>query len=255
MTFMFDAFATPIIAGAATLAAAGSCAYYATYAVRSQWLGETSWHGRRDTCAAALTFDDGPSEDTERVLDLLDSLNLRATFFMIGRHVERLPRVARSVVERGHEVGNHSYSHPIYLYRSGRETRRQLERAQAVIEDATGRRPRLARPPCGVRTPAYFSAARALGLRTVQWDVAGFDWTHRRAPEIAREVLRGVRAGSIILLHDGDSEGQRDRLETVGALPLIVEGLRGRGLCVAPLSHLLADESGEGERIVDERAA
>jgi peptidoglycan/xylan/chitin deacetylase (PgdA/CDA1 family) len=252
---MLDALSTPIIAGAAALvAAAGSCAYYATYAVRSQWLGRTDWHGRRDTAAAALTFDDGPSEDTVRVLDRLDSLNVRATFFMIGRHVERLPRVARSVVERGHEIGNHSYSHPIYLYRSERETRRQLNRAQAVIEDATGVRPRLARPPCGVRTPAYFAAARELSLRTVQWDVAGFDWTRRRAPEITREVLRGARAGSIILLHDGDSDGQRDRRETVAALPLIVGGLRERGLCVASLSDLLADES-RGERTIDDRAA
>jgi peptidoglycan/xylan/chitin deacetylase (PgdA/CDA1 family) len=120
-----------------------------------------------------------------------------------------------------------------------------LERAQAVIEEVTGVRPRLARPPCGVRTPAYFASARRLGLRTVQWDVAGFDWTRRRAPEIARAVLKGARAGSIILLHDGDSDGKRDRRETVAALPLIVEGLRGRGLGVAPLSDLLADEPRE----------
>ncbi|MDT5158732.1 MAG: peptidoglycan-N-acetylglucosamine deacetylase [Acidobacteriota bacterium] len=252
---MLDALATPIIAGAATLAAAGSCAYYATYAVRSQWLGETDWHGRRDTSAASLTFDDGPSEDTERVLDVLDRLEVRAAFFMVGRNVERLPRVARRVAERGHEIGNHSYSHPIYLYRSGRDTRRQLERAQAVIESATGVRPRLARPPCGVRTPAYFAAARELGLRTVQWDVAGFDWTRRRAQEIAREVLRGARAGSIILLHDGDSDGKRDRRETFGALPFIVAGLKERGLRVAPLSDLLAERSREGERTIDDRAA
>jgi peptidoglycan/xylan/chitin deacetylase (PgdA/CDA1 family) len=248
---MLDLFTPPFIAGAAAIAAAGSCAYYATYAVRSQWLGATDWHGRRDTRAAALTFDDGPSEDTERVLDVLDSFNLRAAFFMVGRHVERLPRVARSVAERGHEIGNHSYSHPIYLYRSGRETRRELERAQAIIEDATGVSPRLARPPCGVRTPAYFAGARELKLRTVQWDVAGFDWTRRRAPEIARAVLGGVRSGSIILLHDGDSEGKRNRRETVAALPLIINGLRARDLRVAALSELLMDESREGKPVVD----
>jgi peptidoglycan/xylan/chitin deacetylase (PgdA/CDA1 family) len=252
---MFDLLTTPIIAGAAAVAAGVSCAYYATYAVRSQWLGATVWHGRRDTRALALTFDDGPSEETERVLDVLDRLNLRATFFMIGRHVERLPRVARSVAERGHEIGNHSYSHPIYLYRTARETRRQLERAQAVIEDATGARPRLARPPCGVRTPAYFKAARELGLRTVQWDVAGFDWTRRRAPEIAGAVLKGARAGSIILLHDGDDTGRCDRRETVNALPFIVDGLRGRGLRVAPLSELLTDESRGEESVVNCGAA
>ncbi|HJQ34331.1 MAG TPA: polysaccharide deacetylase family protein [Pyrinomonadaceae bacterium] len=252
---MFDLFTSSAVAGAAALAAGASCAYYATYAVRSQWLGAADWHGRRDTRAAALTFDDGPSEDTERVLDALDAMKLRAAFFMIGRHVERLPRVARSVAERGHEIGNHSYSHPIYLYRTGRETRRQLERAQAVIEDATGVRPRLARPPCGVRTPAYFAVARELGLRTVQWDVAGFDWTRRRAPEVARAVLRGARAGSIVLLHDGDSEGRGDRRQTVAALPLIAEGLRLRGLRVAPLSELLTGEPREEKSVVNYGAA
>ncbi len=246
LMFMFDLFTPPLFAGAAVVAAGASCAYYATYGVRSQWLGRTDWHGRRGTRAAALTFDDGPSEDTGRVLDVLEGFNVRAAFFMVGAHVERLPRVARSVAERGHEIGNHSYSHPIYLYRTGRETRRQLERAQAVIEDATGVRPRLARPPCGVRTPAYFAAARELGLRTVQWDVAGFDWTRRRAPAIARAVLGGARAGSIILLHDGDSERKHDRRETVAALPLIIGGLGRRGLRVAPLSELLTDESREG---------
>lgn len=246
---MFDLFTPPFIAGAAAVAAGASCAYYATYAVRSQWLGATHWHGRRDIGAVALTFDDGPSEDTARVLDVLDRFNLRAAFFMIGRHVERLPRVARMVAERGHEIGNHSYSHPIYLYRTGSETRRQLERAQAVIEDVTGVRPRLARPPCGVRTPAYFAATRKLGLRTVQWDVAGFDWTRRRAPEIARVVLDGARAGSIVLLHDGDSDGKRDRRETVAALPLVIEGLRERGLGVAPLSELLTRESREAKSV------
>jgi peptidoglycan/xylan/chitin deacetylase (PgdA/CDA1 family) len=75
----------------------------------------------------------------------------------------------------------------------------------------------------------------------VQWDVAGFDWKRRSAAEIARDVLRGARAGSIILLHDGDSDGKRDRRATAVALPLIIEGLRERGLCIVPLSELLVE--------------
>ncbi|HEX3558166.1 MAG TPA: polysaccharide deacetylase family protein [Pyrinomonadaceae bacterium] len=230
--------ALPIIAGAA-FAATGAVVHHATYAVRSQWLGHTHWRGRADTCAVALTFDDGPSEDTERVLDVLELYNLRAAFFMVGRQVERFPRTARRVAAGGHEIGNHSYTHPIYLYRSARETQRQLERTQEVIADVTGLRPRLARPPCGVRTPAYFRAARSLGLQTVQWTLAGFDWKERSAQRIARDVLRRAEAGSIILLHDGDSENCRGRGATVAALPLIIEGLKEKGLRVAPLSRLL----------------
>ncbi|HST53832.1 MAG TPA: polysaccharide deacetylase family protein [Pyrinomonadaceae bacterium] len=251
---MLEAFATtlgsyapPLAAGACVLAAGASCGYYATYAVRSQWLGPADWRGREDSSAVALTFDDGPGEDTVRVLDVLNARGASATFFMVGRQAEAYATTARRVAAEGHEVGNHSYSHPIYLYRSARETRRQLARAQDAIEGATGVRPRFSRPPCGVRSPAYFRAARALELRTVQWSVAGFDWKRIGAREIARHVLKDARAGSIILLHDGDSEGRDGRAETVAALPLILDGLSERGLNVAPLSRLLGIEEGAAE--------
>jgi len=161
---------------------------------------------------------------------------------MIGRNVESFPGIAQRVVSEGHEIGNHSYSHPIYLYQRARRTRQELELTQAVISETTGARPKFARPPCGVRTPAYFAAAQSLGLCTVQWDVAGFDWKRRSAEQIAESVLRRSRPGSIVLLHDGDSEGKQHRRETVAALPLIIEGLRDKGLRVAPLTELLAPE-------------
>jgi len=215
--------------------------YYATYAVRSQWLGPTVWHGRRDTRSVSLTFDDGPSEDTELILDVLKAHHVLATFFMIGRNVERFPQTARRIVAGGHEVGNHSYSHPIYLYRRAQWTRQELEFTQEAIMEATGLLPAIARPPCGVRTPAYFSEARRLGLRTVQWDVAAFDWNSLKAKQISRNVLRRARAGSIILLHDGDSEGKRNRRETAKALPLIIKGLHNSGLSIVPLAELLTE--------------
>ncbi|HKC63487.1 MAG TPA: polysaccharide deacetylase family protein [Pyrinomonadaceae bacterium] len=234
---MFDLATLSLSAGA--LSITSGAAYYATCAVRSQWLGEAVWHGRRDTSSVALTFDDGPADDTDALLDMLCEQNLKATFFMVGRQVERHPQLARRVVAGGHEVGNHSFSHPVYLYRSARETLDQLSRAQEVINQTTGVEPKLSRPPCGVRTPAYFAAARALKLRTVQWSDAGFDWKGIGASAIARNVLRRVRAGSIILLHDGDSRLKRDRRQTILSLPLIIEGLKMRGLKVAPLSELL----------------
>lgn len=233
-------FGFPMIAGAGSLAAGAAGVYYATAAVRSQWLGPTDWRGRTDTSSVALTFDDGPSEDTPRILDILRAYDLKATFFMLGRQVEAFPEIARTVAADGHEIGNHSYSHPLYLFRSRTETHLQLERAQRIIFEVTGREPRLARPPCGVRTPAYFAAARRLGLRTVQWDVAGFDWKERTSTEIAESVLRDVTAGSIVLLHDADSARKRDRSATVAALPIIIEGLKAGELRVAPLSQLLA---------------
>lgn len=232
--------ALPVLAGAALSATGASSIYYATYAVRSQWLGPTIWRGRTDNNSVSLTFDDGPSADTERVLDVLDEHHVPATFFMVGQQVERFPQTARRIAASGYEIGNHSYSHPIYLYRKPREIRRQLERTQRIIADVTGVQAQLARPPCGVRTPAYFRAARDLGLQTVQWTLAGFDWKTRTASRIAHDVLRQAQAGSIILLHDGDSENRRDRSATVASLPLIFAGLKEKGLGIAPLSDLIS---------------
>jgi peptidoglycan-N-acetylglucosamine deacetylase len=232
------------VAGAAAIGAVGVGAawagvYYASFAVRSQLLGPTDWRGRADGQAVALTFDDGPSPDTLAVLDALDRCGARATFFMLGERVEHRPDIARAVAAAGHDVGNHSYSHPIYLYRTARETRRQLERTQTAIAEALGAAPRIARPPCGVRTRAYFAAARALGLRTIMWDTAGFDWLRRPAERIAADVVRTAVPGSIVLLHDGDSADRSDRRATAAAIALIVDGLGERGLRVAPLADLL----------------
>src|SRR5260370_34890522 len=157
-----------MIAGGGSVAAGAAGVYYAIAAVRSQWGGPTDWRGRTDTASVALTFDDGPSEDTERILEVLRAYDLKATFFMLGRQVELFPETARRVVADGHEIGNHSYSHPICLFRGAGATRLQLERAQAIIAEVTGSQPGFARPPSGVRTPPSFAAPEALGLRTVQ---------------------------------------------------------------------------------------
>jgi peptidoglycan/xylan/chitin deacetylase (PgdA/CDA1 family) len=228
-----------VIGAAAVAGAAGGFGLYAAYGIRTQWLGPTDWRGRTDTASLALTFDDGPGPDTEAILDALASLDVRAAFFMVGQQVERFPAVARRIVSDGHEIGNHSFSHPLFLSQSARATDAQLGRTQAIIEDVTGVRPALARPPYGVRTRAYFRSTRALGLRVIQWSVAGFDWLDRPAARIAGEVLRGAQPGAIVLLHDADSAGKRDRRATAASIPAIVEGVTARGLQVASLGALL----------------
>jgi len=234
-TYMLFAIST--ITG--SVAAAASVGYYATCAVRSQWLGTTIWRGRTDTNQVALTFDDGPGEDTEELLDVLEDLKVNAAFFMVGRQAERYPDIARRVASSGHVIGNHSYSHPMFLSRGANETRKQLERAQQTITGTTGIRPQLARPPYGVRTRSYFSAARSLNLQTVQWSDTGFDWKDHDAERIALDAVRRASAGSIILLHDGDSAGKSNRQQTIAAVPLIVAALKTRGLEIAPLNRLI----------------
>jgi peptidoglycan/xylan/chitin deacetylase (PgdA/CDA1 family) len=236
----------PVAGGLAAGVVAGSVAlvHQATYGVRNQWLGPTVWHGRPDSRGVALTFDDGPSEDTGALLDTLAAAGARATFFMVGRQVERFPDLARRVVADGHAVGNHSYSHPIYLYATPSRTRRELTRAQEVIADVVGVRPAWSRPPAGVRTPAYFRVCRDLGLRTIQWSACGFDWNGRRAHSIAHRVERDLENGAIVLLHDATHHGgPKGRAETVKALPKVIAAIDARALRIAPLQTLLTDES------------
>jgi peptidoglycan/xylan/chitin deacetylase (PgdA/CDA1 family) len=212
--------------------------YYLTYAVRSQVLGKTIWSGNARNNSVALTFDDGPAPDTLEILDILRDENVKATFFLIGKQVEKYPEIAKRIADENHEIGNHSYSHPIFLFCSSIKTKRELKTTQEIIKKATGITPKLARPPCGVRSPAYFAAANELGLQTVQWSDTGFDWKKITAERIARNVLETVQNNSIVLLHDGDSSGKSNRQATVEALRLILQGLKEKGLRVAPLDRM-----------------
>lgn len=219
-------------------AAAWGAIYYAAYTVRSQVLGRTIWRGATDRPAVALTFDDGPGPDTPALLDVLREHDVKATFFLIGRRAVQRPEIARRIVAEGHEIGNHSQTHRILLFCSPRRVRYEIFRAQMMISAVTGVKPRIVRPPCGVRSPSYFRAVEKSGLKTIQWSVAGFDWKKRAPQEIAAAVLAEAVPGSIILLHDGDSAGKADRRATVEAVPLILDGLRKKQLSVVPLNEL-----------------
>lgn len=225
--------------------AAWGIIYYIFYAVRSQILGETIWRGREDTNAVALTFDDGPSPDTEKLLDVLREKNVKATFFMIGKEVKKYPRIARRVAREGHEIGNHSYSHKIFLFCSRRRTDFEIYKTQEIISNLTGVAPRLIRPPCGARSRSYFKKARKFMLETVQWSDTGYDWKYQTPEKIADAVLKTVKAGSIILLHDGDGEQKNNRRATVEAIPLILNGLREKNLRVVSLETLCSKAEAE----------
>ena len=230
----------------ATLVAA--LVYYAAYGIRSQLFGQTVWRGRTDTNAVALTFDDGPGKDTPALLDVLSKYNVKATFFLIGSRVELFPRIAQRIVAEGHEIGNHSFSHRIFLYCSRRRTEFEMNKAQEIITSTTKIAPRIARPPCGVRTLSYFNATRKLRLKTVQWTTAGFDWKKCTADDIARAVVGDATAGSIILLHDGDSEGKASRKATVDSIPLILAALREKNLEIVSLRKLLSPRDTDEEK-------
>lgn len=190
--------------------------------------------GWRVSKAVALTFDDGPSAYTRRVLAVLERMHARATFFVVGRSVARFPRLVRREVALGMQVGNHSYSHP-YAPPFDRRPRSRIVEEVARGADALaslGARPRVFRPPGGSYSDTVLEVGRSVGERVVLWSVDPEDWrSDRTATQITRRVLENVQAGSIVVLHDGGG----NQSATVQALPGIVRGIRARGLGLALL--------------------
>ena len=236
---------------AALGAGLGTAAAFMAWAVRgrsARVFGPSVWRGTRERRALALTFDDGPSESTPRILDILERYHVTATFFQIGVNVERLPSVARSVREAGHGIGNHSYSHPIFCdprfgLRPGQSIERELRRAQEVIGEHTGARPNWFRAPYGVRWFGLGAALERLQLTSVMWTVIGYDWK-RPADAVVDRVAGHVSPGAIICLHDGrELRAKPDIGATVEAVRRLVPVLLDQGYKFVSLDELLCPKN------------
>jgi peptidoglycan/xylan/chitin deacetylase (PgdA/CDA1 family) len=181
----------------------------------------------------ALTFDDGPwPHTTGQILATLAQRRAPATFFVVGRQVQRYPQLLRRELAAGMVVGTHSYRHPQRFDRlPARRVREEIIRGRRTL-DRLGARPVGFRPPGGAASATVVEAAEQLGLRTVVWSVDPADWQQgTTADQLVRRVLAAARPGAIVLLHDGGG----DRSATVAALPAIIEGLRHLGLTLTTL--------------------
>jgi peptidoglycan-N-acetylglucosamine deacetylase len=219
----------PALAGLA-VAGAGLAAHGTWH--RNSWIfGRTLTHLPGPGQLVAITFDDGPNpRATPRILDVLRREQVLATFFVLGRHAERWPELVRRMADEGHQLGNHGYWHRKLHRRGPAYVRGDLSRGTQAIERASGVRPRHFRAPHGFRSPWVTSIARSLGQQTVGWSLGVWDSARPGPKEIARRALEGLRAGSILLLHDGDGyDAEGDRMQTAEALPMIIDGLRARG--------------------------
>jgi peptidoglycan/xylan/chitin deacetylase (PgdA/CDA1 family) len=223
------------------VAAGGGLAYLLCYGGIEgpvDWAMHTVSHGDRDRRVVALTFDDGPDPGrTPALLETLRQLDCPATFFCLGANVDANPELARRIVDAGHELGNHTYTHRYLPATRRRNVEKELALADRAISRATGTVPTLARPPWGGRSPWTVRAFRKLGKRPVLWDVNSFDWKGEPPEEVARRVLDHARPGSIVLMHDGGRGGAL----TVEAVQLVVPALRARGYTLMTVSEILAD--------------
>jgi len=186
----------------------------------------------------ALTFDDGPHpEGTPALLDLLGEAGAPATFFVVGEQVERRPELAARIAREGHAIALHGHRHRNLLRVSPRALARDLARGARVIEDASGRKPLLYRPPYGIFSPPGLALARRRGLRPLLWSRWGHDWRGSNTPRgIATELTGGLRAGDVLLLHDADHYSDPGCWRaTAAALPAILAGIGEAGLWAGPL--------------------
>lgn len=191
---------------------------------RSQWLGP-NWTRLPAAATArneiALTIDDGPDPFvTPQVLELLDRYAAQATFFCIGEKAARHPDLCREIVRRGHAVENHSQHHRHHFSLLGRSgITRELQAAQDTLTAITGQRPLFFRAPAGLRNPFLDPVLARLGLQLASWSARGFDTRTGDGERIKNKLLRGLRAGAILLLHDGNAA------RTPGGIPVILEVL------------------------------
>ncbi|HET9731779.1 MAG TPA: polysaccharide deacetylase family protein [Acidimicrobiales bacterium] len=205
---------------------------------RCRLLPGLSGVGRADH--VALTFDDGPDPgSTPALLDLLDTLGWRATFFCLGCQARRAPGLVRELVERGHEIGVHGDSHRSQLLRPAPAVVRDVLAARALLEDLSGRPVEWFRPPYGGVSASSLVAARRSGLRLVLWTTWGMDWKeHATGPSVAANVRRTFVPGATVLLHDSDITSTPGSWKaTLESLPLLAGDWHGRGLEVGPLAE------------------
>jgi peptidoglycan-N-acetylglucosamine deacetylase len=190
---------------------------------------------RVDQPYIAMTFDDGPSaENTPRLLEMLKQRNIKATFFLIGQNVASNPDLVRRILAEGHEIGNHSWTHPQLSKLSDDRVTMEITKTQDAIKDASGFTPTLLRPPYGAITPRQREWVEdRFGLNVILWSVDPFDWKRPGASVITQRILSQVRPGAIILSHDIHKQ-------TVDAMPATLDGLIAKGYKFATVSQLIA---------------
>jgi peptidoglycan/xylan/chitin deacetylase (PgdA/CDA1 family) len=225
------------IAGAG-LAVAGGFLAWAVRGRSAAVFGRSVWRGSRERRAIALTFDDGPSEGTPAILDILAQYRVPATFFQVGANVDRLPETARAVAAAGHEIGNHSYAHPLFCFRPPAFMLADLRRAQQTIRAHAGVQPAWFRAPYGVRWFGMGAAQRALSLTGAMWSAIGRDWT-LNSDAVFQRMANGAANGAILCLHDGrELQARPDIGVTVEAVRRLIPALLEQGYQLETLSTL-----------------
>ena len=210
---------------------------YATLVPSCQWWGPVVRSFHTSENEVWLTIDDGPSpEHTTRILDLLEHANARATFFVIGTRAEKYPHLITEILGRGHEVANHTYTHPSGMFwaMGPKRISAEIDLTVESLRSGPDRPARWFRAPAGMRNLFVHPELDRRGLKLIGWTVRGFDTIRRDPARVANRILRNIKPGSIILLHEG-YRIKRDPDFAPKCVELVLNGLTERGFhCVIP---------------------
>ncbi len=188
---------------------------------------------QRDDKTVALSFDAAwGNEDTQELIDILNKYNIHATFFVVGRWVDKYPESVKALSDAGNEVMSHSDDHAHFAQLSAAEIKSNISASNEKIKNITGTEPTLFRCPYGEYNDTVISTVNSMGMSAIQWDVDSLDWKGISASDISDRVLKNVKSGSIVLFHNAAEN-------TPEALPGIIEGLIADGYKIVPVSQIL----------------
>jgi peptidoglycan-N-acetylglucosamine deacetylase len=230
---------SPALAGLVLLLFILLCAA-ASFAPACNFFLPVNSRGKTGQPVVALTFDDGPDlETTPLLLALLEEQGVKATFFVTGERVARHGELIADILSKGHDIGNHSFSHDVFLMlRSTKRLAREVAKTQSGLR-SFGIIPLAFRPPVGITNPKLGPVLRRLGLFCVNFSCRAGDGGNRFVKNMARRVLRRVRSDDIIVLHDVRPPGAVTTREWLEEVALVLSGLKAKGLMVIPLAELL----------------
>lgn len=189
----------------------------------------------RDDKVVSISFDASWGADkTISILDILDQYGVKTTFFLVGGWVDKYPDMVKEIFVRGHEIGNHSNTHPQMSKLGDEGIREELRMMSDKVEKLTGVRPTLFRPPYGDYNDRVIQVARAEGYEAVQWSIDSLDWKDRGTQDIIKRCTYKVENGDIVLFHN-------DSNDIVNALPTVIQHYQGLGFTIIPVGQIVLD--------------
>ncbi|MFC7583325.1 polysaccharide deacetylase family protein [Nonomuraea antimicrobica] len=183
----------------------------------------------------ALTFDDGPGKYAGTLLDTLKKYDAKATFFLEGQYVKSRPAYVKRMAAEGHELGNHSYSHPDFTKIEAGAVKNEIQKTQDAVKKAAGVEPKLLRPPYGMADLATSDVAAEFGMPMILWTAGSQDWSSKNVEAIQKQTLAVAKPNGIILMHDWVKQ-------TVDGMPALIKTLKNKGYHLVTVSDVIKNE-------------